>query len=167
MRRLIRSSVAGGIGTVLLRPDRRIASTGYNGVPPGDDGCLSAPCERVGKALRGSSICAGYSDCRSVHTEANALLYASKDDCTDEPCSSCMKLIRGAGVARLESTYNHHPPPRALRLQTSRGFTASARAVKKVARIVKQADCFLCYFQFVYIGIIPNRERERLVTTCA
>ncbi|MER7208497.1 deaminase [Streptosporangium sp. NPDC000239] len=100
------------VGAVLVRPDRRIASTGYNGVPPGSPGCLASPCERVGLALRsvdGGGVCPGYSDCRSVHAEANALLYASKDDCegsstlycTDEPCVGCLKLIRGAGVARI------------------------------------------------------------------
>ncbi|MER5643976.1 deaminase [Streptosporangium sp. NPDC002524] len=96
------------VGAVLVRPDHRTAGTGYNGVPPGAPGCLSVPCERVGKALRGDDVCPGYSDCRSVHAEANALLDADRDDrmgatlyVTDEPCSSCMKLIRGAGVARV------------------------------------------------------------------
>ncbi|WP_184889152.1 deoxycytidylate deaminase [Sphaerisporangium siamense] len=96
------------VGAVLVRWDRRIASTGYNGVPPGALGCLEGPCERVSRALQGDVLCPGYSDCRSVHAEANALLYASKDDCagstlyiTDEPCTSCLKLIRGAGVARI------------------------------------------------------------------
>lgn len=58
--------------------------------------------------VRGDSPCPGYSDCRSVHAEANALLYASKDDCTgatlyitDDPCNGCLKFIRGAGVRRV------------------------------------------------------------------
>lgn len=98
------------VGAVLVRPDRRIASTGYNGVPPGSPGCLARPCERVELAQRlgDEVVCPGYSDCRSVHAEANALLYASKDDCTgatlyitDAPCGGCMKLIRGSGVARV------------------------------------------------------------------
>jgi dCMP deaminase len=53
-------------------------------------------------------VCPGYSDCRAVHAEANALLYASKDDCTgatlyitDTPCNGCLKLIQGAGVRRI------------------------------------------------------------------
>jgi dCMP deaminase len=107
------------VGAVLVRPDRRIASTGYNGVPPNEPGCLQSPCERVGKALRGEAEalgpgvrgagpCPGYSDCRSIHAESNALLYASRDDCvgatlyiTDDPCNGCLKLIRGAGIRRV------------------------------------------------------------------
>ncbi|MGN9782803.1 deoxycytidylate deaminase [Nonomuraea sp. ZG12] len=107
------------VGAVVVRADRRIASTGYNGVPPNEPGCLQRPCERVGKSLRaergedeagvrGDSPCPGYSDCRSIHAESNALLYASRDDCvggtlycTDAPCHGCLKLIKGAGIARL------------------------------------------------------------------
>lgn len=92
------------VGAVLVRPDRRIASTGYNGAAPGTPGCLELPCPRVTRA----TICPGYSDCRAVHAEANALLYASKNDCegatlyiTDPPCDGCLKLIRGAGIARV------------------------------------------------------------------
>lgn len=100
------------VGAVLVRPDRRIASTGYNGTNPGAPGCLESPCPRAVRAMaegvgRGA-LCPGYSDCKAVHAEANALLYASKDDCTgaalyitDDPCNGCLKLIRGAGVTRI------------------------------------------------------------------
>ena len=98
------------VGAVLVRPDRRIAATGYNGVPPGDIGCLQRPCPRVGKALSGEPICPGYSDCRATHAEANALLYADADAArgatlyiTDRPCEGCLKLIRAAGVRRVVS----------------------------------------------------------------
>ncbi|MEU4726502.1 deaminase [Nonomuraea dietziae] len=107
------------VGAVVVRPDRRLAGGGYNGVPSGQPGCLQRPCERVGKALRGEAICPGYSDCRATHAEANALLDADRDDCrgatlyiTDEPCVGCLKLIRGAGVRRIvtpELEIDYHP----------------------------------------------------------
>lgn len=92
------------VGAVLVSGDHRIVSTGYNGVPPGDAGCLESPCRRVSA----DSPCPGYSDCRSVHAEANALLYANRADCedstlyiTDAPCNNCLKLIKAARVWRV------------------------------------------------------------------
>lgn len=92
------------IGAVLVNGDHRIVSTGYNGVPPNADGCLAKPCERVAKATK----CPGYSDCRSVHAEANAILYAGVAGATgatlyisDTPCVACLKLIGAALVKRI------------------------------------------------------------------
>ncbi|WP_084772377.1 deoxycytidylate deaminase [Nonomuraea candida] len=93
------------VGAVLVSRDRRIVSTGYNGVRSGLPGCIERPCDRVSKALRGEEICPGYSDCRSTHAEANVLLYADWSACQDarlytsrQPCTSCLKLIRAAGI---------------------------------------------------------------------
>ncbi|SFI80266.1 dCMP deaminase [Streptosporangium canum] len=105
------------VGAVIARPDHRTAGTGYNGVPPGAPGCIERPCLRVSKAERGEEICPGYSDCRSVHAEANALLDANRDDCvgatlycTDDPCQGCLKLIRGAGIARVVTPHKEMNP---------------------------------------------------------
>ncbi|GAA3536893.1 cytidine/deoxycytidylate deaminase family protein [Nonomuraea rosea] len=94
------------VGAVLVNGDRRIVGTGYNGVRSGLPGCIERPCERVSKALRGESICPGYSDCRSTHAEANVLLEADWKSCqganlytSRQPCTSCVKLIRSAGVS--------------------------------------------------------------------
>jgi dCMP deaminase len=97
------------IGAVIVDRSRRLVSTGYNGVRAGDQGCISKPCDRVAKALGGSNaLCPGYSDCRSVHAEANALLYADYAKCvkatlyiSDEPCEACLKLIRAARIKRI------------------------------------------------------------------
>ncbi|WP_433224451.1 deoxycytidylate deaminase [Microtetraspora malaysiensis] len=96
------------VGAVLVRADRRQAGSGYNGVAPGDAGCLESPCLRVRKAERGEDVCPGYSDCRAAHAEANALLDADRDDrrgatlyITEAPCNGCMKLIAVSGVKRV------------------------------------------------------------------
>lgn len=93
------------VGAVLVGRDKRILSTGYNGVRSGAPGCMERPCERVGKALRGEELCPGYSDCRSTHAEGNVLLYADSTDCREatlyisrRPCTSCTKLISSSGV---------------------------------------------------------------------
>lgn len=89
------------IGAVVVNSEHRIVATGYNGVAPGVRGCLSQPCPRVSSEIP----CEGYSDCRSVHAEANALLYAGQQGCvgaalyiTDEPCKGCMKLIQAMQI---------------------------------------------------------------------
>lgn len=79
------------VGAVLAR-DGRVLSTGYNGAPSGLPHCEhldDQPCER------------------SVHAEANALLFAARHGVaaqgahlylTHSPCAGCAGLIVNAGV---------------------------------------------------------------------
>lgn len=97
------------VGAVLVK-DKRIRSTGYNGAPAGALSCLKGACPRAtSNAIPGVS---SYDDpataCIAIHAEANALLFASKDDCTGAtlyitraPCSGCERLIAGSGVERV------------------------------------------------------------------
>lgn len=92
------------VGAIIVGGDHRIVSTGYNGVSPGISGCLSNPCPRVAASVP----CPGYSDCRSVHAEANAIIYADHAKCvgstiysSEQPCEGCMKLIRAARIKRV------------------------------------------------------------------
>lgn len=117
------------IGAVIVDPDHRIISTGYNGAPSGALGCLSNgacprgqhypyamgpdecvcgarwPCPISGD--HGSSYDTGGGSCTAVHAEANALLYAHRSVkgctlyCTAAPCDGCMRLINGAGIERV------------------------------------------------------------------
>jgi dCMP deaminase len=93
------------VGAVIVR-NHRIVSTGYNGAPAGQPGCLTdGACPRG----RGESPITGdYDLCIAIHAEANALLYADYDKCqgatmycTDKPCDGCKKLIAGAGIERI------------------------------------------------------------------
>ena len=95
------------VGCVIVDTDRRVVSTGYNGAPAGQPGCLSGACPR---GLRGYDEIAkdsNYDNCISVHAEANALIYARTSlrgataYITDAPCPSCRKLLAGAGIERI------------------------------------------------------------------
>lgn len=82
------------VGCVLV-VDNHIVSTGYNGSLPGKPHCTDVGCELV------HGRCS-----RTIHAEANALLHARAQVqgatayTTLEPCPSCTKLLRTAGVER-------------------------------------------------------------------
>lgn len=96
------------VGCVLVDSRNRIISTGYNGAPAGDPGCLSGACPRgqlsYDEVAALSSYDMGAGTCISVHAEANALLYAPRIEpgtrayITFQPCPTCFKLLRAAGI---------------------------------------------------------------------
>lgn len=117
------------VGAVIVK-NNRIVSTGYNGSPVGEPGCLTdgacprgkhyevplhgykivtqCACSHSWPCPEASEPCSSYDNCPAVHAEANALLYADRDKCegatlyvTREPCAWCAKLIRGAGITRV------------------------------------------------------------------
>jgi dCMP deaminase len=86
------------VGAVILRPDKTVASVGYNGFPRGcsDDDSLYA--NRETKYAR------------VVHAETNAIVTAKErlDGCTLytsplPPCPACAGLIIQAGIKRIVS----------------------------------------------------------------
>lgn len=105
-------------GCVLVSRDRRILSTGYNGAPAGERECTDGGCPRgclTHEQLPGhTGGNHNYDDCVSVHAEQNAIARAcfndmqggtaylngtpvgGRDSC--KPCSSCLKLLHGAGI---------------------------------------------------------------------
>jgi dCMP deaminase len=99
------------VGCVIVDDRKRIVSTGYNGAPSGDAGCLAGHCPRG--LLTETEVPPGYNydegpgRCVSIHAEANALLYAGRDVrggtlyVTKQPCPTCTKLLRGAGITRV------------------------------------------------------------------
>jgi dCMP deaminase len=99
------------VGCVIVDTNRRIISTGYNGAPAGDPGCLSGACPRgllnYDEVKEFTDYDSGPGKCISLHAEANALLYAGQS-CrgatayiTDAPCPTCTKLLKGAGIVRV------------------------------------------------------------------
>ena len=99
------------VGALVVKGDR-IVSTGYNGAPAGDPGCLTAgacPRGRESKeaVLPGSSYDTGAGACIALHAEQNAILRAGLE-CrgatlylTHAPCDGCLRLIKGSGIARI------------------------------------------------------------------
>lgn len=104
-------------GAIIVKNDV-IISTGYNGAPRGRKNCSDiAYCYREHLGIpRGER----YELCRSVHSEANAIISASRENmlgsslymcCTDpstgevvpdtNSCMMCKKLIINAGIAKV------------------------------------------------------------------
>lgn len=90
-------------GAVLVK-DKRILSTGYNGVPSG-----LAHCEKVGCLRDQRNIASGshHELCRGIHAEQNAVIQAARHGiaidgatvyCTHQPCVLCAKILLNAGV---------------------------------------------------------------------
>jgi dCMP deaminase len=82
------------VGAVIVDPQRRIVSTGYNGAPQSVSDVADVPRER--KLMR------------TLHAEANAILFAKRDltGCTiyvtHHPCAHCAAMIIQAGITTVE-----------------------------------------------------------------
>lgn len=92
------------VGAVIVDENRRIVSTGYNGLPQG----VEDTDERLNnRELKYKLI---------VHGERNALLFASKPvhGCTlyttpFMPCSVCAGMVIQAGIKRVVAPYSDNP----------------------------------------------------------
>ncbi len=94
------------VGAVIVK-DRRIMTTGYNGVPNkihhcADEGCL--------RSRLGVPSGQRHELCRGLHAEQNAIIQAaylgqsiagSTLYCTNQPCAICAKMIINAGIRRV------------------------------------------------------------------
>ena len=98
------------VGAVIITPDRRILSTGYNGAPEGLKGCLEGACPRANSDAVGlvSSYDDGPTQCIALHAEQNALLQAERIKIagstvyvTCEPCTGCWRMLTGSGAFRV------------------------------------------------------------------
>lgn len=96
------------VGAMVLDTHGRVIATGYNG-PPARFKHFGLPCDQWCKRAGSSEEkCPGYSDCPSLHAEANALLHAGTDRLrgatvfvTTDVCFGCAKLIAGTEVIRV------------------------------------------------------------------
>lgn len=83
------------VGAVIVRPDRRIVSTGYNGFPRG---VLDDPAHLADRPTKYA---------RTVHAELNAILQAREQlggceiFCTFPPCSGCTGAIIQSGITHV------------------------------------------------------------------
>lgn len=98
------------VGAVLVDPEHRVVSTGYNGTRAGREGCLAGACPRGLLDYDQVREFTTYDDpdgpgfCLSTHAELNAMLYAKGaiQGCTmyvtDPPCPGCLKVLHNSGI---------------------------------------------------------------------
>ena len=99
------------VGCVIVAPNGRVLSTGYNGFPPDmDDGALPASGHAKYPFM--------------VHAEANAIVSARQSlegatlYCTLIPCIECLKLILTAGIRKVVYSEYREPSMEWLTLET-------------------------------------------------
>ncbi|EGJ50669.1 deoxycytidylate deaminase [Desulfocurvibacter africanus] len=94
------------VGAIAVK-DKRIAATGYNGVPSG-----LAHCEDVGCLREKMGIPSGqrHELCRGLHAEQNVIIQAATHGvdisgasiyCTTQPCLICTKMLINVGVKEI------------------------------------------------------------------
>lgn len=104
------------VGAVIINEHNRIVATGYNGPPerfthndaPCSNWCKRAQVSNVGEEYPDAPIAVDYSDCPSLHAEANALSVCDRSlrergtiYVTSAICSNCAKLIANSGLKRV------------------------------------------------------------------
>lgn len=102
------------VGAVIVAPNMRIVSTGYNGpphgYPHGETGCTNW-CLRKQRSeleLPDVQLEKDYSDCPSLHAEANALSVCDRSVrvggtiyVTSNMCMGCAKLVANSGLVNV------------------------------------------------------------------
>ena len=93
------------VGAVIVK-DKRILSTGYNGVPTGITHCTLETCLRnIYNVPSGQR----HELCRGLHAEQNAIIQAAYHGVsiagaiiyvTHQPCSICTKMLINAGIKK-------------------------------------------------------------------
>ncbi len=94
------------VGAVIVK-DKRILSTGYNGVPTGIKHCNEVGCLREKLKVPSGKM---HELCRGLHAEQNAIIQAAYHGvaikgadlyCTNQPCIICTKMIINAGIKNI------------------------------------------------------------------
>jgi len=99
------------VGSVLVNAKHQVLSVGYNGVSPGQPGCLSGACPRGMLSYKELAAGGSYANCVAYHAEANCLkntrnvnLYKSDYPLTmyvtRRPCNDCWNLLLEWDVTR-------------------------------------------------------------------
>lgn len=125
------------VGAVIVDHHNKIIGEGYNGPPRGfqhgDEPCVKW-CKRSLMAQSGTAhgLMLDYTDCPSLHAEANALLQADRSLCaggtifvTSHVCFGCAKLIANSGLTGVvvrSARKEHRPVQATLDFLTSCGI---------------------------------------------
>ena len=93
------------VGAVIVK-DKRILSTGYNGVPSGITHCTEETCLRSKNNIPSGER---HELCRGLHAEQNAIIQAALHGVsingahiyiTHQPCSICTKMLINSGIVK-------------------------------------------------------------------
>ena len=94
------------VGAIFVR-DKRIITTGYNGVPSGISHCADVGCLRDQLKVPSGER---HELCRGLHAEQNAIIQAATHGvsilgctlyCTNMPCFICSKMLINAGIVKI------------------------------------------------------------------
>ena len=94
------------LGAVIVK-DKRILSTGYNGVPSGLAHCLDVGCLRQQQGIPSGER---FELCRGLHAEQNAIIQAAYHGVSiqgaiiysqAQPCVTCAKMIINSGITKI------------------------------------------------------------------
>lgn len=94
------------VGAIVVK-DKRVLSTGYNGVPSGLRHCGEVGCLRQKLGVPSGER---HELCRGIHAEQNAIIQAARHGvsilggtlyCTTQPCSICARMLINAGIVRI------------------------------------------------------------------
>lgn len=95
------------VGAVILDPDHRVLSTGYNGVPAGELNCSEGGCPRGQLSYKQCPAFSDYTNSKCQHAERNAIKYTNNIPegstiyITCPPCDGCNRLIKGVGIEQV------------------------------------------------------------------
>lgn len=93
------------VGAVIVDPNNRICSTGYNGPPAAT--LLLGQCSNWCPRMITGERTKDYGNCLSIHAEANAIAFADRRTyeggtiyVTGTICWDCGKIVANSGIAR-------------------------------------------------------------------
>lgn len=126
------------VGAIITGPDgKHIVGEGYNGPPTGwSHG--TQPCNVWCKRTTSLTPAPDYSDCTTIHAEANALLksdYTKRQGgtifITSHPCWGCAKLIANSGLSRVvvqpDAAHLHRDPMASYRFLIECGLQVTVQ----------------------------------------
>lgn len=125
------------VGAVITDPTNQYVMTSYNG-PPAGWSHGSQPCNVWCKRTTNLTPAPDYSDCTTIHAEANALIrsdYSRRRGgtiyVTSHPCWGCAKLIANSGLRRVvvqpDAMHLHRDPMASYRFLLECGLDVTVQ----------------------------------------
>lgn len=153
------------VGAVIVDPTNQYVVTGYNGPPAGYQHGAQ-PCSIWCRRNNEPVPAPDYSDCYTIHAEANALLksdYTRRKGgtiyTTSHVCWGCAKLIANSGLSRVvvdsDAAHNHRNPLASYNFLTECGLEVVLTDQVMQARLKGSK-----YHLGAWFGVRPENEEE-------